>query len=103
MLKDRGLVRETAVRLADANREAEPSITEIWFFPDDQEVRLIELNPVVEEGVEEIAPFHFSPDPLDAIFYPIAVALLNPQDHRRLKLPEGWGTWEQAERLYPRD
>ena len=91
-------VRKAAKRLVRTNSKAEPTVEEIWLFPDEEEIRLIEFNRIVSPDIE-IVPFHFPADPANEVAFPIAVAVANPQD-RRLSPPEGWGSWENAVRLY---
>ena len=93
-------IREQAVLLARANKKAEPGITKVYWFPDDQEVRLIEL----EDGIPPTAstviePFYFGPSVRDNLPAPSGIALIRPDEFRCLDLPEDWGDWDRAEEL----
>lgn len=89
-------VKEIAQLLAKAHREADPSTTEVWFFPDNEQqtVRLLEVSSSVP-AVGEVLPFRFEPDVEEGIIYPSVVILLHPVEWRKvhtgdIKLPLGW-------------
>jgi hypothetical protein len=92
-------MREQAMMLARENREAEPSIERIFWFPDTEEIRLVELTPQVPASGDRLQPFYFRAAPTDGIIAPSGIALIRPDEYRRLRLPEGWPTWDQAEEL----
>ena len=96
----RASVRQQAENLAKANREAAPDIGDIYWFPANDEIRLVEVvqTPVPTSG-DELEPFYFAPVPVDGIDLRSAVALINPEEAGKLNLPAGWGTWNDAERL----
>ncbi len=100
MLTKQNEIKETAQNLVDSNAEAVPEIEEIWFFYNDEEIRLIEVHSSLPPD-NEIAAYHFPADPDNGIGYPIAVALINSAD-KELPLPDGWGSWDKAERLFVR-
>lgn len=100
MLTELDGIKEAAQRLADLNAEAVPEIQEIWLFPNDREIRLIEVHPLLPPD-DEIIPFHFPADPVNGVGYPIAVALVSFVN-RELHLPEDWGSWDSAKCLYTR-
>jgi hypothetical protein len=59
------LVQAQARLLAADNRKAEPDISRIFWFPDGEEVRLIEVTeqiPISSEG--EVIPFYFRAAPV---------------------------------------
>ncbi|HET6251518.1 MAG TPA: hypothetical protein VFE47_27785 [Tepidisphaeraceae bacterium] len=91
------LIHNQALSLAEDNRRAQPDITRIFWFPDDQEVRLVELTeqiPVTTEG--EALPFYFRAAPQYDLPAPSAIALIRPQEFGHLRLPSGWGDWSDA-------
>lgn len=92
-------IHHSAHALAAANAEAEPSIEEIYWFPSATEIRLVELDRnMMRSG--QVVPFYFGPDPAGGVRFPSAIALIHP-DERHLQPPDGWGRWEDAERIWP--
>ena len=90
-------VEKQAELLARDNRQAEPSITKVYLFPDDGEVRLVELTeqvPVNED--DEMHPFYFRASPQDGLPLPTAVVMIRPDEFGRLKLPPHWCEWAKA-------
>jgi hypothetical protein len=91
------LVERQAKYLADENRKAEPDIETVYWFPDEEEVRLIELTPIIPiSGDGWVHPFYFQPSPPDDLPAPSGIAMIRPEEFGRLKLPEDWGGWERA-------
>ena len=93
-------IREQAVLLARENKRSERGITKVYWFPDEREVRLIEL----EEGIpptpgEDVEPFRFAASPEDQLMAPSGVALIRPDEFGKLNLPDDWGGWEAAQEL----
>ena len=93
-------VREMAIRLARDNKEGEPTITRIFWFPDAEEVHLLEVDADMTPS-EEVLAFYFPPSKEVNIPLPSGIALIRPEEVRspKVKLPEGWGTWDDAEEL----
>src|SRR5438067_1712192 len=90
-------IERQARLLAGDNRRAEPQITRIFWFPDEKEVRLIELIdqvPATADG--EVRPFYFRASPQDNLPAPSAIAMIRGDEYGRLKLPRGWGEWADA-------
>ncbi len=94
-------MRATAQMLAEAAREAEPATLKILLFPSAEEIRLLYVDPTGRPTLEDetIAPYYFGPDSRSGIRYPSAVTLIRPEEEGKLRLPAGWGTWEDAEVL----
>lgn len=93
-------IKQQAEELARANREAEPTISETYWFPHEDEVRLVEIDPSAPSSPDgRVHPFRFRPSPADGLPAPSDVALVSPDDFRRAELPEGWGSWDKAEKL----
>jgi hypothetical protein len=90
--------------LARDNAEDEPNIREILLFPDEEgeEIRLVEIDPTAMPSQDCVVPFYFEPDSQSEIPFRLAIALILPEEKYRLKLPEGWGTWEQGKTMWPR-
>ena len=94
-------VRAVAKRLAEGNVETSPDIQAIYWFRDDEMVRLVMIDPVTLPS-EQMVPFYFGPYPLDDIPYPYAVVLIRPEEEGILASPPGWGGWLDAVRLWPK-
>ncbi|MFP4054124.1 MAG: hypothetical protein ACLFV7_09700 [Phycisphaerae bacterium] len=93
-------IRRQALELARANREAEPGITEVYWFPHEEEVRLVEVvsdAPKSPDG--KVRPFHFRASPEEGLPASSDVALISPEECGKAQLPEGWGGWNDAEKL----
>lgn len=91
-------IEKQARKLARYHRKVSPSIKEIYLFPSDREIRLVELDPITPAS-EIVAPFYFAPDPADGITYWLAIAMIRPDEKRRLSPPEDWGDWNDAKRI----
>ncbi len=103
-LKEKNAVKEAADRLAAANTAEEENIKEVYWFPDDNIVRLIEVDasyPNYLPSEDQAAAFYFGPDDSIGMPLPSGVALINPEEVGRVKPPEGWGEWDQAVKIWP--
>jgi len=95
-----GLMKNQALLLAKANKQAEPGITKVYWFPNEHEVRLLELEECIPPSSgSDIEPFYFASSTRDQLPAPSGIALIRPDEFGRLKLPEDWGGWEVAEEL----
>ena len=94
-------IKQQAEILAKANREAEPTISDVYWFPHEVEVRLVEIDSAVPRELDgKVHPFHFRSSPEDGLPAPSDVALITPSEFdERVALPEGWGTWDKAVKL----
>lgn len=93
----REIIKRQAELLAGENRKAEPSITRIYWFPDDHEVRLVELISTVPRADDgRVHPFYFRANAEEDLPAPTGIALIRPEEFRQLSLPEKWGGWEAA-------
>jgi hypothetical protein len=93
-------IKNQALLLAKDNRQADPSITKVFWFPADDEVRLLELTPKIPTSPDgTVHPYRFGPSLRDKLLFPSAIALIRRGEFGQLKLPEGWGTWQEAEEL----
>ncbi len=93
-------VETQAKRLAADNRQAEPDITRILWFPHEQEVRLIEVTeqiPVTDDG--QVHPYYFGASPNYDLPLPSAIAMIREDEVEKLKLPDEWGNWADAVEL----
>lgn len=90
-------IKDQAFELAASNRQSEPNITKIYWFPDKNEIRLLELmSDVPANDGEEIHPFYFKSSPQDGLYASSAIAIIRPEEFKNLTLPENWGVWDQA-------
>jgi hypothetical protein len=94
-------IYETAKRLAKANAEAEPNIKEIYLFPNDKEIRLIEIDTTTVPS-PQIEPFYIGSTPASGIAFPSAIALIRPEE-KDLDPPDDWGAWEDAELVWSQE
>ena len=93
-------MRELAIKLAKENVESEPAIQEVLWFPDNEELRLVEVLPdAVKSEEKEVMAFHFGPDTHGGFPVPMAIALVRPEEVRKIRTPDDWGEWEIAERV----
>ena len=93
-------IERQARALAVENRKAEPAISSVYWFPNDDEVRLVELSreiPASNDG--ELHPFYFRASKVDNLPAPSAIAIIRPEEFERLGLPEDWGQWSDAVEL----
>ncbi len=94
------LVEAQARRLALDNMKAEPGIKKVYWFPSEKEIRLVELDenmiPALSGRVE---PFYFRPSPQDGFTFPFGIAIIQIKEFGKLKLPRGWGKWDDAMEL----
>jgi hypothetical protein len=95
------VIEQQARYLAAENRESDPDITDVYWFPDEDEVRLIEVNETVPKSSEEegVQPFYFRPTPASKLPAPSGIALVRSDEVGRLRLPTKWGDWKSAIRI----
>src|SRR4051794_12779228 len=96
----RDAVEKQARYLAQENRRSNPDVREVYWFPDDQEVRLLELTeeiPISEDG--KAHPFYFRPSPHDELPQSSGIVLIRPEEFGKLQLPDTWGGWQNARRI----
>ncbi len=90
-------IERQARMLATENRKAEPAITSVYWFPDGDEVRLVELLPTLPLYEDDaLTSFYFSADPSRELPFPSRVALIRPEQFGMLQLPISWGAWTDA-------
>jgi hypothetical protein len=91
-------MEEQARRVAALNREADPDITEIFWFPDDKELRLVEVSATIPISTDDqVHPFYFRPGKWLPI--PSGIAMIRPDEVRKSSLPADWGNWDAAKRI----
>lgn len=94
-------IRQVALELAQFNAESEPAITKIYLFPNENQIRLVAVDPTTLPSTE-VAPFYFAAAPNEGIPYRSAIALIRPEEEGRLPTPEGWN-WNEAETIWSRE
>jgi hypothetical protein len=93
-------IRRQAEFLASENRQADPAIQSVYWFPDAREVRLVETTAEVPQSDDStVHPFYFCAAPQDQLPAPSAIALIRPEEVGQARLPDGWGDWQDAEKL----
>ena len=93
-------VKRQAELLARENRQSDAEISKVYWFPDDNEVRLVELHSTIPQSNDgHVHPFFFKPSPSDDLPAPSGVALIRPDEFRKLQLPPDWGAWSDAVEL----
>jgi len=93
---DNSKMRELAIKLAKDNVESEPDIQEVLWFPHADELRLVEVLPDMVES-DRVVVFRFGPEVNMPV--PMAIALIRPEEAKKIPLPDDWGGWESAERV----
>jgi hypothetical protein len=96
-------IRQAAKKMADAHRQADPDITQVYLVddPNGSEVRLVEVSGSVG-NTGSILPFRFAARPDRNMPYASVVILVSPEekqllDDKELDLPESWGESPQLE------
>ncbi|MFH0821201.1 MAG: hypothetical protein V2B18_00490 [Pseudomonadota bacterium] len=91
-------ILEQAKKLALEARETDPSITKIYWFPHDQEVRLIEADEnTIKSLTGRVEPFYF--DSTAEIPVPSGIAIIRLDEVGELEMPRGWGDWKNGQEL----
>ncbi len=84
-------IKKQARSLAEENRKADPAIEKVYWFPDGGEVRLVELSEEVPESEDGVLhPFYFQCSPQDNLPAPSGIAIIRPEEFRKLEMPDGW-------------
>jgi hypothetical protein len=92
-------VRDQAELLARENRRAEPCITKVYWFPHEKEVRLVELLANLPPSGDRAVPFYFRAAPRQDLPLASGIAMIRPEEFRRVELPDAWGSWDDAVEL----
>ena len=91
---DKNEMRELAIKLAKSNVEAEPEVERVLWFYNKDELRLVEvLSDTVES--DRVMAFRFGPDVDSPV--PTAIALVRPEEVKKIPLPDGWGDRDAAD------
>ena len=95
-------IEEAAQKLADYNGEVSPDLAGIYLFPSQDTIRLVMLDPATLPS-EEMVPYYFGAFPQGGVSFPYAAVLIRPEEKLTLSLPPGWGEWDTAKRLWPKE
>ena len=97
-------IEKQARLLMEEARRTDPSIIRFYWFPDENEVRLVEVATNMQPSLgTEVEPFYFPAAPNHDMPAPSGVALIRDGEDRQLSLPQGWGDWNNAIELTPED
>ena len=100
-MPDDKTIEQQATELARAHCAADPSIVAVYWFPDDKVVRIVDVDATIPKTTAKtMFHFHYAPDPDAGLPHPSDVGLIKPGEIRTLKLPKGWGTWQDARKLF---
>ncbi|OXU14767.1 hypothetical protein [Sedimentisphaera salicampi] len=93
-------IKQQAEYLAKENYSSEPNMSKILWFPDEREVRLVEiLDDAPSFSDNQMRPVYFKESPKDRLYYPSAIVLVNSKDFNNLNLPSDWGSKDEAVEL----
>jgi hypothetical protein len=92
-------MREQAILLAMDSKSSDPNVVKVIWFPHEKEVHIIEINDNTTPSDTAVAPFYFGPVPEAGLTVPSGIAIIKPEEYRKLDLPPDWGTWDDAEEL----
>jgi hypothetical protein len=93
-------IQQQAQLLAEEASRMDPNIIKFYWFPAENEVRLVEVATDMQRSLDdEVQPFYFPASPQDNMPALSGVAIIRDGEDYKLKLPNGWGTWDQAELL----
>jgi hypothetical protein len=91
-------IREQAKKLALEIKQTHSSVERVFWFPDDSELRIVEIDTnTIESPTNEIEPFYF--DSSVSLPVPAGIAIIRPEEYGKLLLPEDWGDWKDAQEL----
>lgn len=94
------LVKLQAKLLALEHRQSDEGISKIYWFPDDSEVRILELNSTIPGNCDgSVRPFFYQPEPSRDLPLASSIAIIKPNEFGKLKLPPNWGVWDIAVEL----
>ena len=95
-------IEDAAKRLAEANAESEASISKVYWFPNEEQIRLVEVDmDSIKTSDDSIRPFYFNP--VEDVPYPSGIALIHPDEDGQKALPKEWDVdWSSARLLFER-
>lgn len=97
-----GSIHDAARKLADYNMEVSPDLAGIYLFPAEDVIRLVLLDPITIPS-EGMVPYYFNAFPQGGVTYASAIVVIRPEEKATLPPPPGWGAWEAAIQLWPRN
>ena len=95
-------VEDAARLLIGFATEGEPTLSKVYLFPSEDQIRLIEVDPDAPRlrNGDQIAPFYFNPSPEDGMPYWSAIAIIRPEEAEVYAPPADWGDWKEAKVLW---
>lgn len=98
------IIQKQALLLAEEARRTDPNIIKFYWFPAENEVRLVEVATDMQPSLDDaVQPFYFPASPQHNMPALSGVAIIRDGEDGKLKLPKGWGTWAEAELLKVED
>ncbi|MFH1113181.1 MAG: hypothetical protein V1792_04610 [Pseudomonadota bacterium] len=91
-------ILEQAKKIALEAKETDSNISKIYWFPHEEEVRLIEIDEnTVESLCGCVEPFYF--DSTAEVPVPSGIAIIRADEFGKLEMPNGWGDWKDGQEL----
>lgn len=104
MIANKTLNQEQEAKiLAEENRKGDSSVQRVYWFPNrngEDEIHLVlvsEQSPSDDDNL--LHPFYFGAIPEQGVSRSSAVAIVRPDEVRKLKLPAGWVNWNEAKEV----
>ena len=93
-------IKKQALLLAKEARIADSSIVRFFWFPNGEQVRLVEISSdMLPASGDEVEPVFFRPAPEHGMPALSGVAMIREDEYLSIKLPTEWGTWDEAVEL----
>ncbi len=90
-------IKKQALLLVKEARLADSSIVRFFWFPDAEQVRLLELSSdLLPASGDEVEPVFFRPAPEHGMPALSGVAMIREDEYGSINPPTEWGTWDQA-------
>jgi hypothetical protein len=92
-------IEKLAREIAEDHAESEPGIVRVYWFPADEEIRIVEIDESLPSKMEadapgKMTPFYFQRN--GAMRNPLVLELISPDDENKIGVPAGWGDWKDA-------
>jgi len=94
-------ILEQAIKLAKDARQGDPDVGDIFWFPDNNQIRLVYVGKkqCPSHLGEAVSPFYFPSSMQDGIGFESAEDLINDDEVGKLSVPDGWCGWEEAVKI----
>lgn len=96
-------IQDAALDLAISSAESDPTIRKIYWFPNDQQVRLLHIDSEsIKTDDQDARPFYFNK--VEGIPFTVGLAMLHPDEERLKAPPVEWASdWSDAKIIYQRN